>query len=169
MENLHKNIQLMLEFFKGPFTMLMILLSTLNVIKYLIYMATSRISCSTWICSTRHCGLGQQVTSWFQCWKNSASFVWLVYSGAVDVKIDGSVLEEKSSFKMLRSTFFSNMDWGLYMNSIAQTAYKKIQALICSMMFVSPEAALELYKSTILPCIEYCCGLWAGAPSCYLE
>ena len=25
-----------------------------------------------------------------------------------------------------------------------------------------------LYKSTIRPCVEYCCHIWAGAPSCYL-
>ena len=32
----------------------------------------------TWIWSTRHCGLGQEVACWCQCWENSASFVWLV-------------------------------------------------------------------------------------------
>ena len=37
------------------------------------------------------------------------------------------------------------------------------------MKFLSPEVALYLYKSTIRPCIEYCCHVWAGAPSCYLE
>ena len=37
------------------------------------------------------------------------------------------------------------------------------------MKFRSPEVALYLYKSTIRPCIEYCCYGWAGAPSCYLE
>ena len=26
-----------------------------------------------------------------------------------------------------------------------------------------------LYKSTILSCMEYCCHVWDGAPSCYLE
>ena len=33
---------------------------------------------------------------------------------AIDVKMDGSgsVLEEKSSFKMLRLTFSSKLDWG---------------------------------------------------------
>ena len=31
------------------------------------------------------------------------------------------------------------------------------------------EVALYFYKSTIHPCMEYCCHLWAGAPSCYLE
>ena len=34
---------------------------------------------------------------------------------------------------------------------------------------VSPEVALYLYMSTIWPCMEYCCHVWAGAPSCYLE
>ena len=46
---------------------------------------------------------------------------------------------------------------------------KKIEALIRSMKFLSPEVALYLYKTTIRPCMEYCCHVWAGAPSCYLE
>ena len=29
----------------------------------------------------------------------------------IDVKMDGSVLEEKSPFKMLGLTFFSKLDW----------------------------------------------------------
>ena len=37
------------------------------------------------------------------------------------------------------------------------------------MKFLSPEVALYLYKSTIRPCMEYCCHVWDGAPSCYLE
>ena len=80
----------------------------------------------------------------------------------------GSVLEEKSSFKMLGLTFSSKLDWGSYIISIAKTASKKIGALIRSMKFLSPEVALYLYKSTIRPCIEYCCHVRAGAPSCYL-
>ena len=90
-------------------------------------------------------------------------------TGAIDVKMDWSVLEKKSSFKMLGLTFFSKLDWGSYIVSIAKTASKKIGALICSMGFPSPEVALYLYKSTIWPCMEYCCHVWAGAPSCYLE
>ena len=83
--------------------------------------------------------------------------------------MDGSVHEEKSSFKMLELTFSSKLDWGSYIISIAKTASKKIGALICSMKFLSPEVALHLYKSTTRPCMEYCCHAWAGAPSCYLE
>ena len=83
--------------------------------------------------------------------------------------MDGSVLEEKSFFKMLGLTFSSKLDWGSYIISIAKTASKKIGALIRSMEFVSPEVALYLYKSTIRPCMEYCCHILAGAPSCYLD
>ena len=90
-------------------------------------------------------------------------------TGAIDMKMDGSVLEEKTSFKMLGLTFSSKLDWGSYIVSIAKTASKKIGALIRSMKFLSPEVALCLYKSTIRPCMEYCCDVWAGAPSCYLE
>ena len=46
---------------------------------------------------------------------------------------------------------------------------QKIIALIRSMKFLFPEVALYLYKSTIRPCMEYCCRVWADAPSCYLE
>ena len=43
------------------------------------------------------------------------------------------------------------------------------RAIIHSMKFLSPEVALYIYKSTIHPCMEYCCHVWAGAPSCYLD
>ena len=70
---------------------------------------------------------------------------------------------------MLGLTFSSKLGWGSYIISIGKTASKKIGALIRSMKFLSPEVALYLYKSTIRPCMEYCCHVWAGAPSCYLE
>ena len=90
-------------------------------------------------------------------------------NGSINVKVGGSILEEKSSFKMLGLTFSSKLDWGSYIISIAKTASKKIGALIRSLKFLSPEVALYLYKSTIRPCAEYCCHVWAGAPSCYLD
>ena len=54
-------------------------------------------------------------------------------SGAIDVKMNGSFLEEKSSFKMLGLTFSSKLDWDSFWDSIAKTASKKIGALIRSM------------------------------------
>ena len=70
---------------------------------------------------------------------------------------------------MLGLTFFSKLDWGSYIISIIKTASKKIGTLICSMKFLSLEVALYLYESKICPCMEYCCHVWAGASSCYLE
>ena len=61
------------------------------------------------------------------------SFDWSNNNGSIDVKMDGSVLEEKSSFKMLGLTFSSKLDWGSYIISIAKTVSKKIGALIRSM------------------------------------
>ena len=86
------------------------------------------------------------------------------------MKMGGSILEKKSSSKMLGLTISSKLDWGSYIISIAKTALpsRKLE-LICSMKFLSPEVALYLYKCTICPCMEYCCHFWAGAPSCYLE
>ena len=70
------------------------------------------------------------------------SFDWPKKTSAIDMKMDGSVLDENH---LLRC-------W----------------ALIPSTKFPSPEVALYLYKSTIGSCMEYCCHVWAGALSCYL-
>ena len=45
----------------------------------------------------------------------------------------------------------------------------KVSSVVPVFKFLSPEVALYLYKSTMRPCMEYCCHVWAGAPSCYLD
>ena len=63
------------------------------------------------------------------------------------------------------------LNWigALTVSLLLKTVSKKIEALICSMKFLSPKVALYLYNSTIGPCIECCCNIWTGASSCYLE
>ena len=85
-----KSIQLMLEFLKAPFlvlhfsfytlmaflmilsvtlrSVLMILHSALKVIMHLIF-RTFRFCFLTWIWPKRHCEMGKEMGSWFQCWK----------------------------------------------------------------------------------------------------
>ena len=58
------------------------------------------------------------------------------------MKMDGSVLEEKPSFKILGLTFSSKLYWSCYVIFIAKTASNKIGALIHSMKFLFPEVAL---------------------------
>ena len=122
----------------------MILLSTLNVIRHLI------------------CGHRQDTVDWGRKWlvdfnARKTQLVLLDQSkntGAIDMKMNRPVPEEKTSFKMLGLTFSSKLYWGSYIVSIAKTASQKIGALIRSMKFLSPEVALYLFKSTIQPCIE---------------
>ena len=64
----------------------------------------------------------------------------------------------------------SLLNWiGALKLSITKTASKKIGAFIHSIKFLFPVVALYLYKSVLCPCLEYCCDVWDGAPSCYLE
>ena len=70
----------------------------------------------------------------FDCSKNT---------GAIVVKMDGSVLQEKLSLKMLRLSFSSTLDCDLYIISVV-AASKKIGVLICSVKFLSPEMLLGM-------------------------
>ena len=133
---------------------------------------------TTGLLSELEWGIGDTV-DWVRKWlvDFSAGKIQLVWfeqsnnnlSGTIDVKMDWPVLKEKSSFKMLGLSFFSKLDWGSYILSIAKIACKKIGALIRSMKFLSPQVALYLYKFTIRCCLENCFHVWAGAPSCYLD
>ena len=69
---------------------------------------------------------------------------------------------------MLGLTLCSKLDMGSYIISTPKTL-QEIESLIHSMKFLSPDVALYLYKSTKRSCMKYCCHVWAGAPSCYLE
>ena len=59
-----------------------------------------------------------------------------VGSSAIDVKMDGSVIQEISSFKMLGLTFSCKLDWRSYIATIVKTAAKKIVAFFHSMKFL---------------------------------
>ena len=59
-----------------------------------------------------------------------ASFDQSNNTGAVDVKMDESVPDKKSSSNLPGSTFSSELDWGSYIISTAKSATTKIGALI---------------------------------------
>ena len=65
---------------------------------------------------------------WLVCFNARKTYLvlseWSSNTFAIDVKIDGSVLEEKPSFKMLGLTFSSKLDWDSYIISIAKTTSK---------------------------------------------
>ena len=141
MERFHKNIQLILEFLKAPFLdlyfsfyTLMIFLTMLSVILLSMLMIPLILSVIRHlICGNNLNWLPNLNLIYVTLWTgvrnglliNSAGKTQLVSfersnnNGSIDVKMDGSVLEEKSSFKMLGLTFSSKLDWGSYIISIA--------------------------------------------------
>ena len=62
-------------------------------------------------------------------------------TGAKDVKMNVSVLEEKSNIRMLGLILSSKLNWRFSNISIGKTASETIGALIHSMKFLSPKAA----------------------------
>ena len=148
---LHKNIQLLLEFLKtrsirGP-TLFFIYIEDLsddvicNIASYAdnttLYFQSDQAS-DLWQQLERAVELDsdlQYTVDWCRKWPvdfNSGKTQLVLFdqsnnTGAVCVIIDGSVLEEKSSFKMVGLPFSSNLDWGSYINSVAKTASKKLE------------------------------------------
>ena len=117
----------------------------------------------TWVWSMRHCRLGQEVACWSKCWEKSTVSFDLSNTGSIGLWLRKNHLLRCWGWPSLLS-----WNWALTW-SVAKTASKKIGALIRFMKFLSPGVALYLYKSTIGPYMEYCCHVWAGAPSCYLQ
>ena len=48
-------------------------------------------------------------------------------NGSIDVKMDGSILQEKSSFKMLGLIFSSELDWALTLFLLLKPPPRKLE------------------------------------------
>ena len=145
MERLHKNIQLMLEFVKAPFLVLhfsfytlmtfltmasvillstlMMLLSILSVIRHLIHgnnfnwLLNLNLIYKTLWTGVRS---GLLITmlrklNWFR----------LIGLKTMVLLMDGFVVEEKSSFKILGWIFSSKLDWDLKLSLLLKLAARK--------------------------------------------
>ena len=69
----------------------------------------------------------------------------------IDVKMDGFVLDEKLSLKILQLTISSRLDRDLCFVSIAKTTPKKIVVLIYSLKFLFSDFAICLISRMTLP------------------
>ena len=116
-------------------SMLMIVLSILSLMKHLI--------CGNNLNWLLNLNLIYKTLDWGKKWlidfnvgkTQLVSFDQSNNTGSIDLKMDGSDLEDKSSFKMLGLVFSSKLDWGSCIISIAKTGSKKVGALIHSMNF----------------------------------
>ena len=123
MGSLQKNIQLMLEFNKAPFLALQFSYYTLMI--FLIMLSVILLSMLMILLSIlsviRHLICGNNLNELM----NLNLIYETLWTGARSGLLDGSVLEEKLSFKMLGLTSPPKLDWGSYIISIAETASKK--------------------------------------------
>ena len=133
MESLHQNIQLMLEFLKAPFLVLHFSYYTLIdrpddvICDIAIYADGTNLYSQSDQASDlwQQLKLASELESilrdtvvWSKNWlvdfnagqTQLISFDRSNNNGSIDVKMDVSVLEEKSSFKMLGLTLFSKLD-----------------------------------------------------------
>ena len=93
------------------------------------------------------------------------------YRNPVDIPIAmlGKPLPDSSSLRLLGLSFSSDLTWTDYIKYIAKSASIKVGSLYRASHYLTPECILHLYKSLIRPCMEYCCHIWAGAPSVVLS
>ena len=149
MGDLHKNIQLMLELLKAPF--LLLHFSHYTLMTFLIMLSVillSMLMIQLYSKIDQASDLWQQLALVFELESDLRDTMdcgrkWLVdfnagktqmvlfgrsnKTGTIDVKMDGSILEEKSSFKMRGLIFSSNLDCGSYIISIAKTTSRKFK------------------------------------------
>ena len=141
--SLHKNIQLMLESLKGLFLVLILMTFLIMLPVILLFMLIILLSkCD------QTSDLWQQLEAaselepdlkdtvdWSKKWLVDFNvgktqlilFDWSNNTGAMDVKMNGSVLEEKLYFKILGLSFSTKFDWGSYIISVAKTVSKKLE------------------------------------------
>ena len=88
-------------------------------------------------------------------------------NGAVVVKMNGSVLEEKSSFEMLG--LFSLLNWigALTLFLLLKLPPRKLEPWLVLWSFFL--LRLQCLCKTIRPCMEYCCPVGTGTSNCYLN
>ena len=80
------------------------------------------------------------------------------------ISMNGKQLEESDSLRLLGITFTPKLDWKSYVQSIAKQASQRVGSLFRSQRYLTKDALLYLYKTSIRPCMEYCSHLWSGAP-----
>ena len=135
----------MLEFFKGPFLFLHFSDDVICNIPIFADDTTLQSKCDLasdlWqqleLASELESDL-QETVDWGRKWLvdfNAGKTQLVLFdrpknTGAIYVKMNRSVLEEKASLKMIWLTFSFKFDWSSYIIPVAKTASKKIGALI---------------------------------------
>ena len=101
--------------------------------------------------------------------------------------ICGNNLNWLLNLNLIYETLWTGVRSGLLISMLGKLSWFRLTSLITMVLlmwkwmglflrknrllrcFGWPEVALYLYKCSICPCMGYCCPVWAGVPSSYLE
>ena len=78
-------------------------------------------------------------------------------------------LKDVDSVRILGVDISSNLKWNSHILGIAKAASKKLGFLSRCRKFFKSHQILQIYKSFIRPCLEYCSNVWGGAAKTKLE
>ena len=97
------------------------------------------------------------------------SFVQSNNTGAIDVEMNGSILEEKTFVRCWGC--FSLVSWNgaLTLSLLLKLPPRKLELQFVLQSFFLLRLLFISIKCTIRFYMEYCCHVWSGAPRCYLE
>ena len=126
-------------------------------------MAATSIGLWTWIWSTRHCGVRKEVALML----NKVN--WLRLTGIITLvlliwKWVGLFLRKNHLLRCWVWVSLLNWVGALTLSLLVKLPPKKLEP-----WFVLWSFFLLRLLSTICPCMDYCCHVWACAASCYLE
>ena len=148
MGSLQKNIQLMLEFVKAPLLVRHVSYHTLMT--FLMMLSVILLSMLMILLSTRKCDQSSDLQQQLELapelesdLRDTGLFDRSNNTGSIDMKMDWSVLNQESSFKMLVLTFFSKQDWSSQGWSCYSESLEKLQKWTCRAVGPSLAASFE--------------------------
>ena len=78
----------------------------------------------------------------------------------LNITVNGSVLQQVDSIKYLGVLIASDLSWGPHIDILCSKAKKQLGVLHRHFHSSSPRVLLRLYKSLVLPTLDYCSSLW---------
>ena len=80
---------------------------------------------------------------------------------AVSVHLNGSPIEQVSSYRYLGVTITDDLSWGKHINTVCCKAKRTLGFLYrCFGRSTGRRPLVRLYQSLVLPVLDYCCSVW---------
>ena len=87
-----------------------------------------------------------------------------------ELYIDGTVLGDSDSFKILGVTFDQKLTFEKHIRNVASSVSQKIGILRrCCRMFSDEAVILKCFNAFLLPCLEYCSPVWSSGADSHLR